>query len=267
MANTLFIDTTKCIACRGCEVACKQWYGLKADIQPFKGYLQTKDGFAPQTYTFVKMQELPATDGGLRWVFGKRQCMHCTEAACIMVCPKQAIYRTKEGAVVIDQDKCIGCGYCVTNCPFGVPRVDPTLHKASKCLLCADRIAAGLVPACAKACPPQAIQYGEREQLLGVAKARLSELKNLYPNAYLYGEKEVGGSVLYLLTEDPACYGLPPAGTQVPWQVGFWKSVARPVGEISLGATALVALAGIVSNFLLRPRHEHVDKGGVTHGG
>lgn len=257
MAKTLFIDTTKCMGCRGCEVACKQWNDLEADIRPYNGSYQTKENFAPQTYTVVNMKELETDDGGVKFLFGKRQCMHCTEASCMMVCPQKAISRTPEGAVVIDREKCIGCGYCVQNCPFDVPQVDQKTKKASKCTLCADRIAEGLVPACVKVCPPGAIQFGEREELLVKAKARLEEIKALFPNAYLYGEKEVKGAALYLVTEKPGVYGLPPEGTQVPWQVKFWKYFARPVGEIALGATALVALAGLYFNYIAKPKpHE-----------
>ncbi|MDI3281507.1 MAG: 4Fe-4S dicluster domain-containing protein [Bacillota bacterium] len=267
MPKTLYVDTTKCLACRGCEVACKQWNGLKADLRPMKGFYQTKEGYAPQTYTLVNMRELPTDDGGVRWLFAKRQCMHCAEATCMMVCPKDAISRTEEGAVVIDQDKCIGCGYCAQNCPFEVPQVDQRQNKAFKCTLCADRIANGLIPACAKTCPSGAIQFGEREELLEAARARLAEIKGLFPHAYLYGEKEVGGAALYLLTEAPSYYGLPPAGTQVPWQVKFWKYFARPVGEIALGATALVALAGIFFTYVAKPKPEQpVAKGGSAHG-
>lgn len=285
MAKTLYIDTSKCMGCRGCETACKQWNDLKHDFKgdlagekfeflPYNGTYQTKTDFAHQTWNIVNMEEMATDDGGVKWLFGKRQCMHCTEAACIMVCPVDAIYRTPEGIVYLDADICIGCGYCVQNCPFNVPKLDYRQKgigvwekKATKCNFCADRVQNGLTPACHKACPTGAVQFGEREELLEKARARLAEIKRLFPNAYLYGEKEVGGAVLYLLTEAPSYYGLPPAGTQVPWQVKFWKQFARPVGEIALGATALVALAGIFFTYVAKPKPEQpVAKGGSAHG-
>lgn len=263
MAKTMFIDSTKCMACRGCEVACKNWNDLEADIQPFNGSYQTKEDFATQTYTVVKMTEV-VKDGRVDWIFGKRQCMHCTEAACIMVCPKNAIKRSSEGAVWIDQDLCIGCGYCVQNCPFGVPKLDTATHKSTKCSLCVSRVENGLTPACSKACPTGAIQFGERRDMEVAAHKRLAVVKRSYPNATIYGNEEAGGTVLYILTEDPSVYGLPPHGTQVPWQVKFWQNFARPVGNIALGGTLALLLVAAWFNFVQKPKDPPVHvEGGV----
>ncbi|MGE5509485.1 MAG: 4Fe-4S dicluster domain-containing protein [Chitinophagales bacterium] len=267
MSKTLFIDTSKCMGCRGCESACKQWNDLKADIQPYRGNYQTKTDFAHQTYTFVRMEEVATDDGGVKWLFGKRQCMHCTEATCEMVCPVDAITRTPEGALNLDQEKCTGCGYCVQNCPFGVPKLDYKEQgvgiwkkKAAKCNMCADRVAEGMIPACAKTCPPGAIKFGEREELLALAKERLGKIQPLFPKAQIYGETQVGGTVLYLLTDDPALYGLPTA-VSVPWQVKLWKNFARPVGEVALGGGLLVILAGLFFNYVMPAKEtpHHVE--------
>lgn len=264
MAKTMFIDTSKCTACRGCEVACKNWNDLKADIRPFNGSYQTKEDFATQTYTFVNMTEVEKGTG-VDWLFGKRQCMHCTEAACMMVCPKNAIQRSPQGAVYIEQDLCIGCGYCVQNCPFGVVKLDTATHKSSKCSLCVSRIENGLTTACSKTCPPGAIQFGEREDLLRAAQIRLAQVRRTYPNANLYGNKECGGTVLYILLDDPAVYGLPPHGVQVPWQVKFWQNFARPLGNIALGGTALLLLVATWFNFVQKPKE--TDTGAKVEGG
>lgn len=263
MAKTMFIDTSKCMACRGCEVACKNWNDLAADVRPFNGSYQTKEDFAVSTRTFVSMTEVEKANG-IDWVFGKKQCMHCTEASCMMVCPKNAIQRSPEGAVYIDQDLCIGCGYCVQNCPFGVPKLDPVSHKSSKCDMCVSRIENGLTPACVKTCPTGAIQFGEREDMLRAAQIRLATVRRTYPNATIYGNEEAGGTVLYILTEDPSVYGLPPHGTQVPWQVKFWQYFARPVGNIAVGGTILLLLVATWFNYVQKPSKEsgvHVEGG------
>jgi formate dehydrogenase iron-sulfur subunit len=278
MAKTLLIDASKCMGCRGCESACKQWNDLQADIKgdlagekfeflPFNGSYQTKENFAHQTYTLVQMTELASDDGGVKWLFGKRQCLHCTEATCMMVCPVDAISRTPEGAVYLDQEKCVGCGYCVQNCPFGVPQLDYKQKgiglwekKAAKCNLCADRVQNGLLPACAKTCPPGAIKFGEREELLALAKERAGQLQPLFPKAQVYGESQVGGTVLHVLTDDPVQYGLP-AAVSVPWQVKLWKYFARPVGELAVGGGLLVILAGLFFNYVLPAKEtpHHVE--------
>jgi formate dehydrogenase iron-sulfur subunit len=148
--------------------------------------------------------------GDNTWSARKHACMHCVEASCEQVCPTGAISHNG-AAVVIDQEWCIGCGYCVQACPFGVPHKDEHVGTARKCTFCVDRISNGEIPACADACPEGAIQFGERDSLLNTAGARVEYLKsNGYPKANLYGEYESGGlHVLYVLDDEPAVYGLP----------------------------------------------------------
>jgi formate dehydrogenase iron-sulfur subunit len=237
-----FIDTSKCTACRGCQTACKAWNELPEEILEFKGNLQTHTDTSPVTFTYVSMHER-YENSRHDWFFLKRQCLHCADAACEKVCPEKAISHTKDGAVVRDMDKCMGCEYCAQYCPFGVPKINEQQKKMYKCHLCSDRVLNGLKPACAKTCAPSAIRFGERDELVQAAKARLAEVKNKYPNAVLYGldNQFLGGTnVFYLLLEKPEYYGLP-ANPEVPAITGIWKNVIQPVGKVlPIGALAVI---------------------------
>jgi formate dehydrogenase beta subunit len=147
---------------------------------------------------------------GNEWSYRKNACMHCTEASCENVCPTGAISH-QDGIVVIDQEWCIGCGYCVQACPFSVPHKDENLGTARKCTFCIDRVNNGQIPACADACPTGAIRYGTRTDLLTTARTQVQTLRNSgYTKANLYGENELGGlHVLYVLDDSPSAYGLP----------------------------------------------------------
>ena len=214
MAMAMLIDTSKCTACRGCQVACKQWNDLPAEETHNWGSYQNPKHLSASTWKLVKFNEVGSGDD-FRWLFTPSQCLHCTGASCISVCPTGAAYR--HGAyVLIDQSVCIGCGYCVEACPFGVPHSMPgpdERHKstARKCTFCIDRVSAGLTPACAKTCPAGAYQVGERNELIAAGQAKVQKLKARGDsNAYLYGEQELGGlQVMFVLRDRPGLYGLP----------------------------------------------------------
>ncbi|TDA69896.1 MAG: 4Fe-4S dicluster domain-containing protein [Clostridia bacterium] len=207
--NTVLIDTSLCTACRGCQVACKSWNELPAEKTVFGGSYENPPAFTPTTWTRVVFRE--ADGQGVRWYFGKQQCMHCRDAVCVNMCPVQAAHRTALGTVDIDTGKCIGCGICQTYCPFQVPKVDKAAGKSRKCRLCFDRITNGLLPACVQACPSGALSFGSREEILARARERAGRLKQQgYPQAQVYGEKEMGGlHIIYVLTARPSQYGLP----------------------------------------------------------
>lgn len=227
-----FIDTTKCTACRGCQTACKSWNELPAEILVFKGYLQTHTDTSPETFTYVQMSER-FENGKHDWFFLKRQCMHCTDAACIKVCPEKAISSTEGGAVVRDYDKCMGCNYCAQYCPFKIPKIKNN-EKMFKCHLCSDRISSNLKPACAKTCATGALQFGPRHEMLELAQERIAAVKKKYPNANLYGLDSQfleGTNVFYLLQENPEFYGLP-AKPKIPAIAGIWKDVIQPIGKV-----------------------------------
>jgi formate dehydrogenase iron-sulfur subunit len=199
--KALLIDSTKCIGCRGCQVACKQWNELSGEETTFfsgTGYQNPPD-LSPQSWTLISYNEIDS-EKGLDWVFSKSQCFHCATPACASACPVSALVKTEEGPVVYDPDICLGCRYCQLACPFKVPRFEwsKVIPEITKCTMCADRIKAGLETACAKACPTDAIVFGDREELIAEAENRIKKYPNRYVD-YIYGKDEVGGtSVLYL---------------------------------------------------------------------
>jgi formate dehydrogenase iron-sulfur subunit len=256
-----FTDTTLCIGCKACEVACKEW-----NLVPDDGFVWTGESYdntgmlGANTWrhvAFVEQQQPLRGAGGssdaLRWLMSSDVCKHCTHAACLDVCPTGALFRSELGTVVVQQDVCNGCGYCVPACPFGV--IDrrelvgvPGAGTAHKCTLCYDRTKDGLEPACAKACPTESIQFGELDELRERARVRLERVQaDGFAGAQLYGADPadgVGGfGAFFLLLDDPEVYGLPPdpvASTRdLP---SIWAS--------ALGAAALlgglvgIALAG-----------------------
>lgn len=231
--KAFLIDTTRCTACRSCQVACKQWNKLPADATVNRGSYENPPDLTPHLYNQIHFIEQEQGDA-LRWLFVNKRCMHCAEAGCVKVCPSAgALYHTPEGLVAYNKQKCIECHYCVNGCPFDVPRYD-TANKITKCHGCADRVANGLQPACVKACPNQALQFGDRETLISEAK---------HKGQKLYGEQELSGlGVMYVLDDQPGTYKLPdhPA---IPASIFLWKDVVRPLGILgfwgAIGAAVL----------------------------
>jgi len=198
----MLIDVSKCIGCWWCYAACKNKNSLPETIQP-----EPED---PPELSGECWTTLFALEKGDGWSLRKQACMHCTDASCEQVCPTGAISH-QGAAVIIDEEWCVGCGYCVQACPFGVPHKDEHLGIARKCTFCIDCIDNGQQPACADACPTGAIQFGKRADLLATAKTQVAALKaEGQPNANLFGEHELGGlHILYVLDDRPSVYGLP----------------------------------------------------------
>jgi formate dehydrogenase iron-sulfur subunit len=241
----MLIDTTKCIACRACQTACKNWNNLPANETAFVGQLENPPDLSPVTWTRVTMREHRVETGPVKWLFAKVQCMHCSESACAMVCPTGAIHHTSEGTVLIDEAKCIGCNYCVGACPFNVPRFDQIKGTVRKCTFCYDRTTNGYAPMCAKTCPTGAITYGDRAQIVGAAFARAAQLRARgVSSARTYGTDIVGGTgVLYILRDDPVKYGLPDKPV-IPLFASVWRVLFRPIRALAVVALAL----GLLSN-------------------
>jgi formate dehydrogenase iron-sulfur subunit len=196
-------DNTRCIGCRACMVACKEWNDLGADETDFfagDGYQNPID-LDEKNYTLITYSEKPAE---AEWVFGRLLCMHCVEPACVSACPTGALSKSEIGSVDLNKWRCIGCRYCVQACPFVIPKFEfssplPEIHK---CTFCSDRLAADLAPACATVCPTHAIDFGDRDEMLAEAKRRISDAPGRYV-PHVYGEKEVGGTNVFHLSSVP----------------------------------------------------------------
>jgi formate dehydrogenase iron-sulfur subunit len=214
-----FTDTTVCIGCKACEVACKEWNQLEGDSPTFLADSFDNTGsLDAQNWRHVKFVEqvpdAPATTGnGAAWLMMSDVCKHCKHASCMDVCPTGAIIRTEFDTVFIQQDVCNGCRACIAACPYGVIGMNSKTGTAHKCTLCYDRLQGGLEPACAKACPTQSIQFGPLAELQKAADVRLAALQSQgQAQAQLYGRDTsvYGGlNAFFLLMDKPETYGLP----------------------------------------------------------
>ena len=248
-----YTDTTVCIGCKACEVACKQWNQLPATgggLNTLSGdsYDNTRqlDGIHWRHVKFIEQFSADRTNG--RWLLMSDVCKHCVQAGCLEVCPTNAIVRTEFDTVVIQSDVCNGCRACIAACPFGVIDINPASNTAQKCTLCYDRLQAGMEPACSKACPTDSIQFGPVRELRTRAAQRVQQLHSTGESrAYLYGadERMLGGlNAFYLLVDRPEVYGLPP-DPRLPTRNLLSSSIYSVVGAL------IAALIGI---FHLRER-------------
>jgi formate dehydrogenase iron-sulfur subunit len=247
--KALLISPELCIGCRGCQTACKAWNQLPGTKTTNTGTIENPPDLTPQLYNRIRYVELPSEKNSVKWLFVSRRCMHCGEAGCMKICPAPgALYRTKEGAVAFDKEKCIGCKLCVAGCPFDVPRYDEA-GRISKCHLCSDRIADGLPPACAKTCPTGAIRYGERDALIGIAK------KAGY--AKVYGETDLDGlGALFAFKDSPKVYGYAEM-PGIPETVVFWHKVLKPLSYVGLG---VAVTASLLHYAVFGPRKDEEEK-------
>src|SRR4030042_1308113 len=194
MSKAVLYDANKCIGCRACQIACKQWNELPAEATTNSGTLENPPKLSAHTFTKIRFTETEY-DGEFHFVFTKLQCMHCEHPACATACPVAALQKTKNGPVIYDDNRCIGCRYCQVACPFGIPNFegDEPMPWIRKCTFCADRQGAGLKPACVTTCPTGALKFGERDDLITEARERIAGIPGRYVD-HIYGEKEVGGT-------------------------------------------------------------------------
>ena len=231
------IDTTTCIGCKACEVACQEWNDLPPETVGDTGTYQTLPDLTAQFWNLIRFNE-HESDQGLRWLMRKDQCMHCTEPGCLVACPAPgAIVQYANGIVDFNQDQCIGCGYCMTGCPFNVPKFATSTQRVYKCTLCVDRVSNGLQPACVKACPTSCLQFGTKDDMLQIAATRVEQLKaNGFADAAVYDPQGVGGTgVVTVLAfgNQPELYGLP-GDPVVPASVRLWKGPLKWVGNLAI---------------------------------
>ena len=270
--KAILYDATRCTACRGCQAACKQWNENDEAIPTIENGVQSVNqgsyenppDLSPQTWLKMEFREI-APGGKVRWLFTRRACMHCTDAACIKVCPNGSLYRHESGFVAYNKDTCTGCGYCIEACPFDVPRSERNIitgiAKMDKCTLCTtaglDRLAEGYEPACVKTCPPDALQYGDRSALVAEGQKRVAALQTKgWSNATLYGENELGGlHVMYVLDDHPGVYGLP-VDPRISAATIAWQDVIQPLGWTIGGVTIL----GLGFNWLVARANVNKEK-------
>jgi formate dehydrogenase iron-sulfur subunit len=261
-----FTDTSVCIGCKACEVACKEWNLVPEDGLELTGMSYDNSvALGASTWRHVAFIEAPAPARAgaqvavgegeeVRWLMSSDVCKHCTSAACLDVCPTGSLLRTELGTVVVQDDICNGCGYCIPACPFGVidqrhgPAGDRNVGLAQKCTLCYDRIGAGLEPACAKACPTDSIQFGPLDELRQRAAARAATLQaDGVVEARLYGEDPedgIGGAgAFFLLLDEPEVYGLPPDPVSTTRHLGaMWRRAG--VAAAAMVAVVVASFAG-----------------------
>jgi formate dehydrogenase iron-sulfur subunit len=264
-----FTDTSVCIGCKACEVACKEWNQVPDDMTDLLGLSYDNTGaLGANSWRHVAFveQTVPATEAStvdlgmpgmgaaeeqdgevVRWLMSSDVCKHCTHAACLDVCPTGSLFRTEFGTVVVQEDICNGCGYCIPACPYGVIGRREDDGRAFKCTLCYDRLGAGMEPACAKACPTDSIQFGPLDELRERAERRVGELREQgVAEARLYGhdpEDGVGGDgAFFLLLDEPETYGLPPDPVVTTRDLpDMWRHAAK---------AALAVAGGLACAFL-----------------
>src|ERR1041384_4618565 len=245
-----YIDTSTCIGCKACEVACQEWNDLPLVPTEQTGTYQTMPTLNATYWNLIQFREIGEQNNGFQWLMRKDQCMHCADPGCLAACPAPgAIVQYSNGIVDVDPERCIGCGLCETAGPFDVPRYSARTGKMAKCTLCVDRVSSGLEPACIKACPTGCLQFGEKSDMLAMAAHRVDQLKNDgFTNAAVYDPPGVGGTTVITILrhgDHPEWYGLPKDPT-VPPVVSFWKRVLHPIGYLAMAG----AIFGAIGHFM-----------------
>lgn len=248
----MLFDASKCTACKGCQIACKQWNVLYTDLGmnafPFSGSYQNPvdlNGSNRLVMTFSE-KKTDNLERPIEWAFGRRSCFHCSNAGCVSVCPTGALSYQDNGVVSVQEDKCIGCHYCEMACPFDVPKYYGPDQKIDKCTMCRDRLENGMLPACVKTCQPGALHFGPREEMIALGKNRVEFLKARgYDKAELYGENECGG--LHILQ---VCkYGAEAQGLKKGVEPSALVSLSK-LAQPAAGLAAAATVAGLAVSFV-----------------
>ena len=256
MANTkevaMLFDSSHCTGCKGCQVACKQWNMLPSALglneNKFSGSYQNPPDLNGDTRLVMTFDEKESGNKyqPINFAIGRRSCFHCTDAACVAICSSGALYKNANGVVSFDTEKCNGCTYCQSACPFDVPRFRPEDGLIDKCTLCIDRLEEGGVPACVKTCQPEALKFGPRDEMIALGQKRVEFLKKTgFDKAELYGVTEMGGlHVLQVCQIGHEAYGLP-TDPKPNKMVGMVDSMRKVTG---VGTAAV--LAGLAVSFI-----------------
>jgi formate dehydrogenase iron-sulfur subunit len=235
------IDVSKCIGCKACQAACMEWNDVRDSIGTNVGVYDNPPDLSAASWTVMRYSEVEPEQGKLEWLIRKDGCMHCADPGCLKACPSPgAIVQYSNGIVDFHEENCIGCGYCISGCPFNVPRLSKKDNKVYKCTLCSDRVAVGMEPACIKACPTGALVFGSKDDMIGHANERIADLKERgFQKAGLYNPPGVGGThVMYVLqhADHPEYYSdLPKDPAISPW-VSIWKGITKPLSLLFMGA-------------------------------
>ena len=265
------IDVSKCIGCKACQSACIEWNDTSPAVESNVGVYENPHDLTEDMFTLMRFTEWvnPETDN-LEWLIRKDGCMHCSEPGCLKACPSPgAIVQYSNGIVDFVHENCIGCGYCVKGCPFNIPRISKTDHRAYKCTLCSDRVAVGQGPACAKACPTTAITFGTQEDMKARAAERVEDLKSRgYNNAGLYDPPGVGGThVMYVLhhNDKPHIYSDLPDQPRISPVVEAWKGMTKYAGFALMGLTvAATAVHSAISGLNRVTKHDEEEAEKLT---
>ena len=256
MANTkevaMLFDSSHCTGCKGCQVACKQWNMLPSKLglneNKFSGTYQNPPDLNGDTRLVMTFDEKESGNKyqPINFAIGRRSCYHCTDAACVAICSSGALYKKENGVVAYDTDKCNGCTYCQSACPFDVPRFRPMDGCVDKCTLCIDRLEEGGIPACVKTCQPEALKFGPRDEMIALGQKRVDFLKKKgFDKAELYGVNEMGGlHVLQVCQFGHEAYGLP-TDPKPNKMIGMMNAMRTVTG---VGTAAV--LAGLAVSFV-----------------
>ena len=252
-AKGVLVDLTRCIGCRGCQVACKSWNERSTGTTRNSGNFTNPPQLNADTYTHIRFIE-NEKDGAPVWSFVKDQCMHCKDPACASACPVGALRKTASGAVTYTFEKCIGCRYCMLACPFYIPKYEwsKVLPWVQKCTFCSDRMADGKVPACIKVCPTNVMLFGSRDEVMKEAEKRLKDNPGKYVD-HIYGKEEAGGTSWVYLSAIPF--------EQLGFNTGI-PAVKLPnltwnmLSEIPVKVGALVVGLGLIAAFRNRGASE-----------
>lgn len=258
MSKGVLVDTTRCIGCRSCQIACKAWHDLDARYKPSNGTYTSPEKLSADCYTLIEFFEKKTGDQP-SWKFVKDQCLHCQDPACASACPVGALKKTSQGPVVYDQWLCIGCRYCMLACPFQIPKYewDTTDPWVQKCNFCASRVESDMEPSCVKACPMDVMYFDDYAKVAQEAERRINNFPGKYVN-HIYGYREAGGtSWMYIADRPFRELGFNTDVSDSPYPAMTWKP---SLSKILWEEAGLLAILGGILYLRNRRNHEEGQK-------